>query len=455
MAHVLIMPRQGNTVESCIITDWKVKEGDAVSAETIVCEVETDKAAFELPAGAAGLVLKILRNAGDDVPVLEPIAVIGEAGEAVEEEFTTNSTKRTKGSNTNKTRIEEKGVGSQSISPRARGLADKEGLAAEGLQGSGPGGRIVERDVRSALMARPALTVAAKAAVTSGKAALSETGSGLAGRVTVEDLASVRVPSAPTAEYADTPVKGIRKIISERMLKSLAESAQFTLNAQAPVGRLQDMRNRLKKLTTECAASQRHGGNTEEHGERKNGFRCASVPTVNDFVLFAVSRVLPQFAYMNAHLLCDTIRTFNCVHLGHAVDTPRGLMVPVIKNANLLSLAQISAEAKRLADACKNGQIKPEELAGSTFTVSNLGSLGVTSFTPVLNVPEVGILGVCAITEGLTTELHGEEKRGISDTYLGFSLTINHQAVDGAPAARFLKALCEAVADIDLLLMGG
>jgi pyruvate dehydrogenase E2 component (dihydrolipoamide acetyltransferase) len=439
MAHILIMSRQGNTVESCIITDWKVKEGDSVSADTVVCEVETDKAAFELPAGAAGVVLKILRNAGDDVPVLEPIAVIGEAGEVVEdfyheanqrfvheqtrEDFTQRH-KDTKGIDGMVPEIHP----NTAISPRAKGLADKEGLAAEGLQGGGPGGRVIEREGKAALEARPPLTAAALAA-TSGKAALPETGSGLAGRVTVEDLDSSRLM------YTDTPVKGIRKIISDRMLKSLAETAQFTLNAQAPVGRLQDIRERMKA----------------------DGVKYKSVPSVNDFVLFAVSRVLPQFAYMNAHFLGSAIRTFNCVHLGHAVDTPRGLMVPVIKNANLLALPQISAEAKRLAAACKDGNVKPEELAGSTFTVSNLGSLGVTSFTPVLNVPEVGILGVCAITDGALVD--GAWLRPTAGAWLhphiGFSLTINHQAVDGAPAARFLKALCDAVADIDLLLMEG
>jgi pyruvate dehydrogenase E2 component (dihydrolipoamide acetyltransferase) len=241
------------------------------------------------------------------------------------------------------------------------------------------------------------------------------------------------------------------------MLKSLAETAQFTLNAQAPVARLQDIRNRMKSLTPEDL-TQRH--KDTKIIENRNSGKYTSVPSVNDFILFAVSRVLQQFAYMNAHLLGDTIRTFNSVHLGHAVDTPRGLMVPVIKNANLLSLSQISAEAKRLAAACKDGNVKPDELSGSTFTVSNLGSLGVTGFTPVLNVPEVGILGVCAITDWcqahLTTcEASGQGTRHHPNPQIGFSLTINHQAVDGAPAARFLKALCGAVADIDLLLMEG
>jgi pyruvate dehydrogenase E2 component (dihydrolipoamide acetyltransferase) len=461
MAHILIMPKQGNTVESCIITDWKVKEGDAVNAETTVCEVETDKAAFELPAGAAGIVLKILHNAGDDVPVLEAIAVIGEAGE----EFTTNEERRERVSDVCQAPAEgrcltpsEEGVGlepctvCQPISPRARGLAEREGLAADSLQGSGPGGRVIERDVKAALLARAALTAAAKAAAVGREAAFPETGSGLAGRVTVEDLASPQQAAPSAAEYSDTPVKGIRKIISERMLKSLAETAQFTLNAQAQVGRPMDIRNRLKSLTTEDTKRMVSGtGLTTCEASGQTG-ALTHIPSVNDFILYAVSRVLPQFPYMNAHFLGDAIRTFNRVHLGHAVDTQRGLMVPVIKDANLLSLAQISAEAKRLATACKNGDVKPDELTGSTFTVSNLGSLGVTSFTPVLNVPEVGILGVCAIVKNIYHEPH-EPIRTEEERIISFSLTINHQAVDGAPAARFLKSLCEAVADIDLLLM--
>jgi pyruvate dehydrogenase E2 component (dihydrolipoamide acetyltransferase) len=152
---------------------------------------------------------------------------------------------------------------------------------------------------------------------------------------------------------------------------------------------------------------------------------------------------------MNAHKIGDVLKTFERVHLGVAVDTPRGLMVPVIRNANLLSLPRISAEAKRLAGACQKGNIKSEELSGSTFTVTNLGSLGVTGFTPVLNFPEVAILGVCAIEPKAVIR----EGEGVSyEPHIGFSLTINHQVVDGAPAARFLKALGEAVADIDLWL---
>jgi pyruvate dehydrogenase E2 component (dihydrolipoamide acetyltransferase) len=238
----------------------------------------------------------------------------------------------------------------------------------------------------------------------------------------------------------ETPVKGIRKVISERMFKSLAESAQFTLNASAPAARMQEIRARMKAA------------------EGFSGELSLAKITVNDLVLFAVSRLLPRYPFMNAHKIGDTIKNFERVHLGVAVDTDRGLMVPVIRNANLLSLKQISSEAKRLAAACQNDGAKPDELSGSTFTVTNLGGLGVTGFTPILNAPEVAILGVCGIElkpVAAPAEAH-ECDAGIRfEPCIGFSLTINHQAVDGAPAARFLKALCEAVADIDLLLAVG
>jgi pyruvate dehydrogenase E2 component (dihydrolipoamide acetyltransferase) len=160
---------------------------------------------------------------------------------------------------------------------------------------------------------------------------------------------------------------------------------------------------------------------------------------------------------MNAHKIGDTLRTFERVHLGVAVDTPRGLVVPVIRNANLLSLPQISSEAKRLASACQTGGAKPEEVAGSTFTVTNLGSLGITGFTPILNSPEVAILGICGIElKPVPAEDAGTDCCGVKfEPRIGFSLTINHQVVDGAPAARFLKALGQALADIDLLLAEG
>ncbi len=460
MAHVLIMPRQGNTVESCVLVTWKVKEGDRVAEETPVCDVETDKATFEVPAGASGTVLKLLFPEGEDIPVLQPIAVIGNPGEdwavqlpagaapasasaapvaadapvvAASEAPTTSAAAPVQ---------DDAAVGS---SPRARKLARQEALSLGSLPGSGPGGRVIERDVRAALAQRPALTAAARAAVAAG-AAVPATGTGLGGRATSADLASAAASAAPGDQpqvratevpsdfpgpVKETPVKGIRKLIAARMLESLTTTAQFTLNGAAEATRLQSVRARFKASAPELGL--------------------AGV-TINDLLLFLVARLLPAFPGLNAHKTGDTLRVFERVHLGVAMDTPRGLMVPVLRNADRLPLTAIAAETKRLGEACRNNTVQPDELTGSTFTVTNLGALGVESFTPVLNVPEVAILGVGGLVP--RPVMDAQAAGGVRFApHLGLSLTINHQVVDGYPAAQFLKALREAVADIDLWLM--
>jgi pyruvate dehydrogenase E2 component (dihydrolipoamide acetyltransferase) len=451
MAHIIIMPRQGNTVESCIIVDWKVQEGDSVRADTPICDVETDKATFEVLAGEEGSVLKLLWSVGDDVPVLEPIAVIGMPGEQWEKAVGNARTEVPESGPVSEAVKEDMLVPAQErtrpddgripASPRARNLVGKEGLSLGDIAGSGPGDRIIERDVLGALQSRPGLTAAAKRAIAEG-AVFPSAGTGLGGRVSLEDLAGTAqesrqvsntgFPQLQTGEpgqenIVETPIKGIRKLIADRMLKSLSENAQFTLNASASAVRMREIRERMKNADPSLGL--------------------AGI-TINDLILFAVSRTLPRFPFMNAHKIGDVIKTFESIHLGVAVDTPRGLMVPVIRNAHLLSLRQISAKAKELAGACQNGGIKPEDLSGSTFTVTNLGAMGITSFTPVLNAPEVGILGVC----GIELKPRDQQAGVMFEPHIGFSLTINHQVVDGAPAARFLKALGEVVANIDLWL---
>ncbi len=467
MAHALIMPRQGNTVESCVIVRWKAAEGDAVAEGQGLCEVETDKASFEVPAGEAGILLKILRPEGDDVPVLQPIAVIGAKGEdwkaavagshdAQVEGMTTApaggaaraaapaASPAASGGHSSSPNVEFRGV-----SPRARALAGREGLDAAALGGSGPGGRVIERDVRAALEGRPALTAAARAALPAGAPAPAA-GSAIGGRVGLADLGNQSVPhnappaggAAPTPRarverreergeerYVETPLKNIRRIIADRMRASLAGTAQLTFNGSAKADRVMALRARFK-------ASDKALGLSEV--------------TIGDLVLFAVSRVLPRFPEANAHLVEGKLRVFERVHLGLAVDTPRGLMVPVIRDADLLSLREISAEAKRLASACVAGNINPDELTGGTFTVSNLGAFGVESFTPVLNAPEVAILGVDAVTNAAA---EGPDGSLVLEKRMGLSLTVDHQVIDGAPAARILKAIADAMADIDLMLM--
>jgi pyruvate dehydrogenase E2 component (dihydrolipoamide acetyltransferase) len=171
--------------------------------------------------------------------------------------------------------------------------------------------------------------------------------------------------------------------------------------------------------------------------------------TINDIILFAVSRTIRQFPFMNSHFLGDKMVTFEHVHLGSAVDTPKGLLVPVVRYANLRSLKQVSDEFKRLAQAAMEGKAQSDDLSGGTFTVTNLGAMGIDTFTPVLNVPEVAILGVGGISMRAIEDGDGDFA---FVPHIGLSLTIDHQAVDGAPAARFLKALCDNIAAVDTLL---
>ncbi len=211
------------------------------------------------------------------------------------------------------------------------------------------------------------------------------------------------------------------------MQESLSTMAQLTHNSSFDATRLLALRARFKAAPAELGL---------------NGI------TVNDLILFAVSRVLGRHPDLNAHFLGDRIRLFDRVHLGMAVDTPRGLMVPSLFDADTKSLLGISGDAKDLISAAQSGGINPDLLTGGTFTVSNLGTLGIESFTPIINPPQVAILGVDCVIERVRTV------NGQITAYpaMGLSLTYDHRAVDGAPASRFLRDLCAALEHIDVLL---
>lgn len=426
MAECVRMPRQGNTVESCLIIEWHKREGDPVEKGEVLCTVETDKASIDVESEHQGVLLKILRDVDEDVPVLEPIAYIGEAGEELgelEEEKSPEPMAKQPATqpSTQPAAMSEpvKEVSlPRAISPRARKLAREKGLSFEGLSGSGPGGRIIERDIQAALADRPSLSPAAKNSPDLDPGRLPSRGSGVGGRILSRDLTAgeSRKHEAPAEEWEEIPVKSVRRKIAERMRESLTSTAQLTLNASARADSLLAWRKIFKAADPEsglCGIS------------------------INDLLIFALAKTLPDFPELNAHFLGDRIRRFSRVHIGFAVDTPRGLMVPVIRNADSSSLLEISRESKRLAAACREGSIQPDELSGATITLSNLGAFGIESFTPVLNPPEVAILGVCAIEPKAVIE------EGCTAFYphIGLSLTIDHQAVDGAPGARFLKEL--------------
>ena len=428
MATPIIMPRQGQSVESCILTEWKVEVGHEVAEGDVLAVIETDKASFDLESTASGKVLALFWEADDDVPVLANVAAIGEEGENVDDLRPAGAEPSappaadpepssspgpanppgpaTEVTNSEPSHLVSAGSGA-GISPRARKVAMRHGIDPETLEGSGPGGRVIERDVEAARLGRPRLS--ASAAVRAREEGLEppRRGSGLAGMALASDM---KQPGA--IEGAEIqPVKGIRKVIAERMMQSLQSTAQLTLHA-----------------SFELTAAQAFRKQRQEEGKAK--------VSLNDLIAHGIIQALSSHPQMNAHFLGDRIATFEKVHLGVAVDTPKGLLVPVVRDASDLSLDDLSSSIKKVAIACREGTIPPDDLSGGSFTLTNLGMLGVETFTPVLNAPEVAILGVGGITLKPKRLESGEV---VYADFLPLSLTIDHQAIDGAPAARFLQ----------------
>ncbi|MCY4019997.1 MAG: dihydrolipoamide acetyltransferase family protein [Chloroflexi bacterium] len=425
MPQAIVMPKLGNTVESAIILTWHVGVGDPVKTGEALCEIETDKATLEVESSATGILLARFYEAGDEVPVMQNIAVVGQAGESIDllapppaapaEPITPSVSSDDSDENPDDKVF---------ISPRARNLARRKAIDYGEIEGTGPAGRIIERDIRALIDQGVKVSPVARAMLESGAYRIADERAANR-RITKSDLA----PSSPgdSPELKAIPLTGVRRTIAKRMLESMQTTAQLTLNASADASSLQSFRARLKS------------------SDDALGLRGV---TINDLLLFAVARTLPAFRELNALYENDRILQHARVHLGLAVDTSRGLLVPVIRDADTLSLRALSYEAKRLADACRNGDVMPDELAGGSFTVTNLGGLDIESFTPILNLPQVGILGIGSINLK-PVEGEGEVK---FLPHIGLSLTVNHQVVDGAPAARFLAQLRHNIASIELLL---
>lgn len=454
MAKNVLMPKQGNSVESCIILEWKLSEGEAVAEGDVICEVETDKATIEVESTASGILLKKLYEADDDVPVQVPIAIVGEAGEditgllsetgpaaeeAAPEETAAPAEAAVQEETETASVVEKVSAGTSAASPRARMAAAKKGIDPTTLAGSGAKGRVIERDVEAASAGTQPLTPAAVEKMAAEGLSAPVSGSGIGGRVLSSDLLSLssQLSAEQVADAAvsagfpgpvsDVKVRGVRKVTARRMFESISTTAQLTLNSSADARALLALRKRFKESDPAKGLSR---------------------ITINDIVLYAVAKTLKEYPEVNAHFLGDTIRRFEHIHLGCAVDTPKGLMVPVLRYADLMSLKTLSDTAKTLFTACLEGKADPESLAGGTFTVTNLGGMGIESFTPVLNTPESGILGVSNIQLKPIQGADGVE----FVPHIGLSITFDHQAFDGADAARFMKTLADHIKNIDLLM---
>lgn len=445
MATIVVMPQLGNSVESCIIVEWMIAEGDTVAVDQTLASIETDKSTMEVPSTAQGTVLKLLWEEGDEVPVKDPLIIVGEPGEdisglvpggdAAPAEADAPAEQAAAPEQAAPAFATERATGA--VSPRARALAASNGVDASSIsEGSGPHGRVIERDVAAAIAAGPVLTSAARAAGVS-----ATEGTGIGGRVSVADAdrapeaapaAAVAAPAA-AADFpgasTSAPLKGVRKVVAKRMMESLTSTAQLTLNTTANAAGILAMRKKVKNAD-------------ESLGLNKI--------TLNDLVCFAVSRTLLKYPVFNAHLEDGVLTQFEQVHLGFACDTPRGLLVPVIRSAQSLGLKAFSDEAKRLAGGAIDGSLSPDFLSGGTFTVSNIGSFGIETFTPVINLPQTAILGVGAITPRPTVAADGTI--GVEQR-INLSLTIDHQVIDGADGARFLRDLVAAIENIDVTVL--
>lgn len=422
MAQAVIMPRQGQSVESCIITVWHKKKGERITEGELLFSYETDKSAFDENAPASGTLLEILYPEGEVVPCLENVCIIGEEGEDIsalvgaKDNAPAADAPAVDAAATSKDVPPSKDGERVFISPRAKNLALTTGADLSKAAATGPHGRMIERDVNRVLDAGYRWGTDKVEAFLRGE------------KVAVEEEAAAAAPAAeasiPEAEYTEAPLSGVRRVISKTMHASLSEMAQLTLNSSFDATELMKWRATLK-------------ANGEAMGMGKI--------TVNDMILYAVSRILMDHPAVNSAMIGDKIRTYTHANVGCAVDTDRGLLVPTIFSADKMSLAQIAAAAKAAAAKAREGSLTPDEMSGGSFTVTNLGTLGVESFTPVINPPQVAILGVCSTVNRLKAD-------GSVYPAMGLSLTFDHRALDGAPAARFLKDLCTALENFTLLL---
>jgi pyruvate dehydrogenase E2 component (dihydrolipoamide acetyltransferase) len=468
MAEEFFIPKLGQTVEEVTLVKWLVSDGDKVAQGQEICEVETDKAIFPVEANAKGYFHMGPFKEGEVLPVLTVVGIIGKetdkfvagegkvAGEPASGEQGLASPVQEVTPAATSASAAPAGV---FASPRARKLASEKGVDLSQVVATGYGGiRAIERDVTAylasapmtaaPLMVEPKVTpVAQKVAAAAGVDLRAVTGTGPGGKIVKEDVLRAAekpatvgekptgvsaFPSAAVPEVIERiPLKGVRGIIAERMGSSVHTTARVTLLMEVDATELVAVRERLKAKVSEDW-----------------GFS----PAYNDLLAKIVAAALGKFPYMNARLASDgeAIELLGRINIGQAVDTERGLLVPVIRDTNLKSLRQLGMEFREQAERARKGRSLLEELSGGTFTITNLGMYEVDAFTPVINLPEVAILGVGRISPKVVPYRGEVAVRSM----LTLSLVFDHRLVDGAPAARFLQYIKQVIEEPYLLLAG-
>lgn len=401
MAYEVQMPKWGLTMKTGKIARWLVSEGGAVETGQPLLEVETDKITNVVESPASGVLLQIVSPQGEVVPVMQVIGVIGAAGEAVAAQPSANAA----ASSAAPAEMEKppasgaaaKASGeSVRAMPAARRLAAELGVDLGSVQGSGRDGAVTEKDVRAAHEAAQKAPAA--------PAATADTGS----------CAS----SAPCCEDEIAPMDGLRKLIADNMMASLQGAAQLTVFVEADVTEMVALRESMLA-----------------RNKKNPDYRLS----YNDIIAFAVCRALLRHPIMNSTLQEDGIHLHKHVNLGIAVSLDTGLIVPNVKNADTFSLEQLKEKVRDAASRARKGGLSMDEISGGTFTISNVSMLGVDGFTPILNPPETGILGV-----GRVVEKPGVfEGEVCARKMMTLSLTFNHMVTDGGPAMSFLRTLAD------------
>lgn len=429
MATEVLLVKAGMTMREGAVAEWHVPDGGEVKAGQPLYRMETEKISLEVEAEASGIVRHAVA-AGKNVAPGAVIAYILAPGEP-----------EPSGAGLAAPQAGGVAAGQQvAVSPAARRLAKEAGVALASVQGTGPGGRITEDDVRNAMAAAPAAAVgtgiasrevaasplARQLASQLGIDLSTVKGTGPGGRVTKEDVEAVErgpKPSIPTQPaIAGTqrpggriPMRGMRKVIAERMHASLQDMAQNTMGMAVAMDEAVKLRSQLIDEWSPL------------------GIR----PSYTDLVIRAVAKALRDHPLLNASVGDDTIELVEEINIGMAVAVTGGLLVPVIRDADRLGLREIAAESTRLADAARDGMLGIDDMAGGTFSITALGMAGVDFFTPIVNPPNVAILGVGRIHDGVAWD--GD--RPVKRQEMTLSLTIDHRAVDGAPGAEFLGSV--------------
>ena len=395
MAVRLRLAALGHTMERGKVVEWYVAEGGSVVEGTPLFAVETDKAVVDVEAPAGGVLLRIDAPVNKEYPVGATLAWIGDAGEALPDR-------------TDETVAAPAAVsGEQRVTPVARRLAERHGVDADRLEGTGPGGRVTKEDVRRAIDAGTAPVLESKASKVSGEPALEEKASG---EPAPEEKASGEPP------HDVIPLKGIRRVTAERLSAHWAAAPQVTEGIDIDMTEVRAWR-------------------TANRDQWRAAF--GVMPSLNDIVLKAVALALESHPALNSALVDDAIHRYREINLGVAVDVEDGLVVPVLRNAERLDLGGIASAVADLTARAKAGKLTLEDLEGATFTVSNLSALGVDWFTPVLNPPQCALLGV-----GRMRRMPAAVGREVLIRDVAtFVLTFDHRALDGAPAGRFLARL--------------